>query len=228
SLTVKGAQTVCLDSDAALLARQSVDNPATTADPADLAYVIYTSGSTGRPKGVEITHDGLLNLVCWHQQAFSVTAVDRATQVTSPAFDATGWELWPYLTCGASVYLPDEQTRLSPELMRDWLLQHGITISFLSTPLAEGIMSLEWPQSTALRILLTGADTLHHYPSPALPFALINNYGPTESTVVATSGRVPAVPQLDSPPTIGRPIANTKIYILDEDLRLVPVGEPGE
>ena len=71
----------------------------------DLAYVIYTSGSTGRPKGVQITHDSLLNLVFWHQRTFDVKPTDRASQLASPGFDAAVWELWPYLTAGASVHL---------------------------------------------------------------------------------------------------------------------------
>ena len=219
---------ICLDTDAAMLARQSVVDPTCTVTIDDLAYVIYTSGSTGRPKGVLITHDGLLNLVFWHQRAFAITSADRATQLTSPAFDATGWELWPYLTIGASVYLPDEEARVVPVSVRDWLVSCGITITFLPTALAESVMALEWPSTTALRFLLTGADTLHHYPSPTLPFALINNYGPTEATVVATFGRVPPVPHADMPPSIGRPIANAQIYILNDNLQQVPIDEPGE
>jgi acyl-coenzyme A synthetase/AMP-(fatty) acid ligase/acyl carrier protein len=177
---------------------------------------------------VQITHDGLLNLVFWHQRAFSVTSSDRATQVASPAFDALGWELWPYLTKGASVHLPDEDTRVSPPILRDWLVNQRITISFLPTALAESIITLEWPEQTELRILLTGADTLQHYPPPGLPFSLINNYGPSEATVVATSGPVPATENAGMPPTIGRPIDNTEIFILDERLQEVPAGEAGE
>jgi acyl carrier protein len=90
-------------------------------------------------------------------------------------------------------------------------------------------MALEWPTKAALRVMLTGADTLHHYPSRKLPFQLVNNYGPTECTVVATSGVVPPTPERSNRlPTIGRPIANTQIYILDEEMRRVPVGAPGE
>jgi amino acid adenylation domain-containing protein len=227
-LPAQRARVICLDADAAVLARQSTTDPlsATTAD--DLVYIIYTSGSTGRPKGVQITHGSLLNLVYWHQRAFAVTAVDRATQLTSPAFDATGWELWPYLTIGASIYLLDEDSRVAPALCRDWLVDHAITITFLPTALAEGVMALEWPEATALRYLLTGADTLHHYPSPSLPFALVNNYGPTEATVVTTYGLVPPTEHANLPPSIGRPIDNVQVYILDEHLRQVPIGEPGE
>ncbi len=219
---------VCLDTDVDKLAQQPDIDPPLTASVDDLAYVIYTSGSTGRPKGVMITHNSLLNLVYWHQRAFSVTAADRATQLTSPAFDATGWELWPYLSCGASVFLLDEDARYAPVLCRDWLLRHEITISFLPTALAESVIVLEWPPATPLRYLLTGADTLHRYPSPDLPFELINNYGPTEATVVATYGQIPPADQAERLPSIGRPIANTQIYLLDEQLHQVPIGAPGE
>jgi non-ribosomal peptide synthetase component F len=73
-------------------------------------------------KGVQITHNSLLNLVYWHQQAFAITPEDRATQVTSPAFDATGWELWPYLSIGASIHIVDEQIRTQPLRLYDWLV----------------------------------------------------------------------------------------------------------
>lgn len=222
------AHIICLDTDAQTLAQQSITDPVSTVTTNDLAYVIYTSGSTGQPKGVQITHSSLLNLVHWHQHAFTVTPADRATQVASPAFDATGWELWPYLSCGASIFLPDEETRVTPALLLDWLVEQQITITFLPTPLAESMLSLEWPATLTLRFLLTGADTLQRYPSSSLPFALINNYGPTEATVVATSGLVPPLVQAQEPPALGRPIAQTHIFILDEQLQKVPVGTPGE
>ena len=192
-----------------------------------LAYVIYTSGSTGKPKGVEITVGNLQNLISWHQSEFKITASDRASHLAAVGFDAAVWEVWPYLTAGASLYLPDEATRLSPEALRDWVVTNEITISFVPTTLAESLIDLEWPQQTALRFLLTGADTLHRRPTRELPFELVNNYGPTECTVVATSGRV-RNGQCSDLPTIGRPIANTCVYLLDEDVREVPLGEVGE
>ncbi len=228
SLPTQHTRVVCLDADSEIVGQQGTADLSLLLSPHDLAYVIYTSGSTGRPKGVQITHENLLNLVFWHQRAFEITPLDRATQLTSPAFDATGWELWPYLTIGASVYLMDEQSRSGPGLCRDWLLRHDITITFLPTLLAEGVMGLEWPSRTSLRTLLTGADTLHRYPAPSLPFAVVNNYGPTEATVVASSGRVLPRSDAGEPPPIGRPIDNARIYILDEHLQQVPVGEPGE
>jgi len=196
--------------------------------PDDLAYVIYTSGSTGRPKGVEITHANLLNLIDWHQAAFAVTAADRASQVAGLGFDAAGWEIWPHLTAGASVHMADEATRRSPQALRDWLVAEKITVSFAPTVLAEQLLHSEWPAETSLRILLTGADTLHRRPRAGLAFTLVNNYGPTECTVVATSGAVKAESVAEGAPSIGQPIANTTAFILDENLLPVPNGQPGE
>ena len=198
--------------------------------PDHLAYVIYTSGSTGTPKGVEITHANLLNLVCWYQKAFAVTPDDRATQLTSFGFDAAVAELWPHLAAGASVLFTPEEVRSSPELLRDWLVDHEINIAFAPTALAERLITLDWPIITRLRLLLTGADTLHHYPRLGLPFVLVNNYGPTEATVMATSGRVMAseTADADQRPPIGRPIDGAEIYIVDECLNPVPGGEIGE
>src|SRR2546428_4503967 len=202
--------------------------PTSLAGDDNLAYVIYTSGSTGQPKGVQVTHSNLMNLVRWHQQAFAVTSSDRATQLASPAFDAAVWELWPYLTAGASVYVPDEDTRMDPPRLRDWLVAQAITVTFVPTPLAETVMTLEWPADTALRLMLTGGDTLHRYPSATLPFALINNYGPTETAVVATSGLVPPASGWTTPPSIGRPISGARAYVQDEKRQPVLAELTGE
>jgi amino acid adenylation domain-containing protein len=193
----------------------------------NLAYVIYTSGSTGQPKGVEITHGSLMNLVSWHVRAFGVSAADRATLQAAVGFDAAVWELWPYLASGASVAIPEESVRNQPEALRDWLVANEITITFLPTAMAERMLSLAWPAKTALRILLTGAEALRKRPTAKLPFILINNYGPTESTVVATSGTVTA-DAAGSLPSIGRAIDNTEIHILDEQMHPVALGEAGE
>ena len=219
---------VTLDPEGRLPVTQSSEPPVARARGENLAYVIYTSGSTGQPKGVEITHGGLLNLVSWHQRAFRITRDDRASQLSALGFDAAVWELWPYLTAGASLHLSDGVAANDPEAVRDWLISQKITICFLSTPLAERVMTLEWPTKARLRVMLTGADTLHHYPPRKLPFRLVNNYGPTECTVVATSGTVQPNEHLDCLPSIGSPIDNVQVYILNEGMRQAPIRESGE
>ena len=200
--------------------------PLAVPSPTDLAYLIYTSGSTGLPKGVEITHANLAHLIAWHNHAFAVTPNDRATHLAGLAFDAAVWEIWPHLAVGASISLADSITRNDPALLQQWLVDENITISFVPTPLAEPIIAMPWPATTRLRLLLTGGDTLHTAPTPGLPFQLINNYGPTEGTVVATSGLVP--PGITGLPTIGKPIAGAAIYLLDESRQPVAEGEIGE
>jgi amino acid adenylation domain-containing protein len=215
------------ESDELLRARSSASLPF-TANPSQLAYVIYTSGSTGRPKGVEITHGNLSNLVRWHQSAFAVCPSDRATILASPGFDASVWEVWPYLTSGATLHMPSDATRVSPRALRDWMISNAVTISFVPTPIAQRLLLLDWPAETPLRFLLTGADTLQQYPRAGLPFTLVNNYGPTECTVVSTSCSVTHRDHPSALPPIGRPIANTQVFVLDVHLQQVPLGAVGE
>ena len=221
-------QTIVLDADGLASADYPSTSPVAETKPGNLAYIIFTSGSTGHPKGVQITHASLSNLVSWHLNAFKVVHGDRATLQSSPGFDAAVWELWPYLAAGATVHVVDEAVRAIPERLRDWMVRNGITITFLPTVLAERMMDLPWPPETPLRVLLTGADTLRRYPRADLPFALVNNYGPTECTVVATSGTIYSAESSDELPPIGRPIDGTQIYIVDEELKPVPSGTAGE
>ncbi|MEH2127083.1 non-ribosomal peptide synthase/polyketide synthase [Nostoc sp.] len=223
------AQVVCLDTDWHFISQLNQDNLITKVQATNLAYVIYTSGSTGTPKGVLIAHQGLLNLVLWHQRTFKITTLDKATQLAGTGFDAAAWELWPYLTAGASIYLVKSDILASPVNLRDWLISQKITISFVPTPVTQELLSLEWTtESLALRYILTGGDKLNQYPPASVPFQVVNNYGPTENTVVTTSGLVVAKDQEQISPSIGRPIDNTHIYILDKYLQPVPIGVPGE
>lgn len=192
----------------------------------DLAYIIYTSGSTGVPKGVEITHANLTHLVKWHMGAFQVGASDKASHLAGLGFDAAVWELWPHLAAGSSIAIPDEAVRSSPELMQRWLISEQITIAFVPTVLAEPMMQMQWPATSRLRFLLTGGDALHRSPSAPLPFLAVNNYGPTECTVVATSTVLQ--PGQPGAPPIGRPTLGTTIYLLDNHGSPVPQGEIGE
>jgi amino acid adenylation domain-containing protein len=190
-----------------------------------LAYVIYTSGSTGRPKGVEVPHRGLLALVRWHRRVYGVTPADRAPQMAGEGFDASVWELWPYLLSGAAVVFPPDSVRANPAALVPWLAGAGITLAFLPTPVAELALDEPWP-SHRLRALLVGGDRLRRRPGPAHRFRLVNHYGPTESSVVATWGVVP--PEGAGAPSIGRPVDGTRACVLDQTGRPVPAGVAGE
>jgi amino acid adenylation domain-containing protein len=205
------------------------ETPFVNTDLENLAYVIYTSGSTGRPKGVAVSHSALLNLVSWHVENFNVTAADRSTLLAGVSFDASVWELWPYLCRRASLDLPPDELRSSPEALRDWLTKREITVSFVPTPVAEPMLGLEWSKQTKLRSLLTGGDRLQAWPSPSLPFAVVNNYGPTENAVVSTSGWLDVAAATNgTAPTLGKPIDNVRLFILDQRGSPVPVGVTGE
>jgi amino acid adenylation domain-containing protein/non-ribosomal peptide synthase protein (TIGR01720 family) len=220
---------VAVDAQHEEIERQSRENLAASATADNLAYVIYTSGSTGTPKGTLIPHSALLNLISWHREQYQLGASDRSTQLAGLGFDASVWELWPVLCAGATLLIADEETRAVPAKLRDWLLGEQVTISFVPTPLAEKLLELEWPQSGGLRHMLTGGDRLHKRPIEGLPFALINHYGPTECAVVASAGMVNAGGEDGCGwPSIGRPIANVEVYLLDERMQPVPVGVRGE
>lgn len=196
--------------------------PATVA-PDATAYVIFTSGSTGKPKAVEVTHGNLAALVAWHDAAFELRAGTRTSHLAGLGFDASAWEVWPTLAAGGTLALVDDATRLDAAALKNWLTAHTIEVAFAPTALAEPMVAMDWPADTALRALLTGADKLTVRPKPGQPFVFVNNYGPTESTVVATSGVVS--PEGDALPPIGRAIAGTTIHLLDADGQPATEGE---
>ncbi len=218
----------CLDQDGKILDHHPQDNLLHPMTSENLAYVIYTSGSTGKPKGVLIQHQSLLNLVSWHQNAFDITTIDRVTQLAGIAFDASVWEIWPYLTAGACLAIVPPDLLTSPKQLQEWLIAKKITVSFLPTPLAETLIPLDWSPNCPLRLMLTGGDKLNDFPPTSIPFTLVNNYGPTENTVVTTSVKITPDLLTEKAPPIGRPISNTQVYILDQYQQPVPIGIPGE
>lgn len=195
-------------------------NLQTATESGHLAYVIYTSGTSGQPKGVMVEHHSLVNLCYWHNHAFNVTTADRSAKYAGFGFDASVWELFPYWIAGAEVHIIEEDLRKDIIALNDYFHQKNITLTFLPTQLCEQFMELE---NHSLRLLLTGGDTLKRAYNK--PYTLINNYGPTENTVVATS--TPVSPNGEKLP-IGRPIANTRLYILGKENQLQPIGVPGE
>jgi amino acid adenylation domain-containing protein len=202
--------------------------PPDPARPDDLAYLIATSGSTGQPKIVMIEHRSLGNVVAWRRRRCDLGPSDRVAQIASPGFDPSVTDIWPTLTSGATLYVPDQDTKLDPERLRSWLADEGITVTELPTALAERVLALSWPAEPALRTLIIGGDRLRVRPSPDLPFRVLNEYGPTETTATATAGHIEPAGASAGPPDIGRPIAGTSVYILDAFRQLVPPGAPGE
>jgi amino acid adenylation domain-containing protein len=230
----KARYIVDLDSSAGLIAREQTVCPIPNLKRDNLACIVYAPDSKGQPNssgqpiGIEVTHGNLLNLIFWHRRAFGVTAADRASHLADLTSDAAMWELWPYLTAGATVALADETVRTSPDLLRDWMLAREITMAFVPAALAKPLVASRWPQDCHLRFLFTGADTLRRYPASDLPFTLINTYGRAECSVAAISvAATPAGSDRTLPP-MGAPIANTRIYLLDENQQRVPDGAVGE
>lgn len=209
------------------LEANAADSAVAAPETRSLAYVVYTSGSTGRPKGVEVEHRSLANLA--HAQAYAsgTTPGDRLGQTASPAFDATVMEVWHPLVAGASLHIAPRELRRDPRRLVEWFIDRGITMSMVATALVSLLFDFgQLYRRLTVRRLTTGGAALLTRPALDCGFPLVNMYGPTETTVVATQGVVP--PEGDKPPTIGRPLANTRIYVLDADRNPVGIGVPGE
>ncbi|MDR3514225.1 MAG: amino acid adenylation domain-containing protein [Azospirillaceae bacterium] len=191
----------------------------------DPLYMIFTSGSTGVPKAVRVPWRGLCNFVQWYRNSHALVPGDRVSQLASLSFDASILEIWPALLSGCTLVFVPEDLKRDPASLRDWLLRQRIQVHFSPTPLAEALLELDWPAPAPLRLLSTGGQALHRRPRPDLPFRLINNYGPTETSIVATSGLIEPGTDLARPPAIGRPIDNTGIAIRDESGQEALVGE---
>ena len=197
-------------------------------DSRNLAYVIYTSGSTGRPKGVMVEHSSLANVVAWRRDRCGLGPSDKTAMIASPGFDASVTDVWPPLTAGACIWVPDQETRLTPARLAAWLLERGVTVTEVPTPLAELLLDLPWPSRCSLRLLITGGDRLHCRPRPEIPFRLLNEYGPTENTATSTAGVVAPLGHAEGLPAIGSPIAGTVAHILDPWMQPTPFGTGGE
>lgn len=187
----------------------------------DLAYVIYTSGSTGEPKGVLIEHKSLVNLVCWHLKQYSVTCADNSTKYAGFGFDASVWEIFPYLLSGGTLHIISDDLKLDMNRLGGYFEKNDITISFLPTQVCEQFFQVE---NKTLTRVLTGGDKLKKFKKTR--YCLYNNYGPTENTVVST---VFQVCEFKNNIPIGKPVQNTRVVITNlKNDKLQPVGVPGE
>jgi amino acid adenylation domain-containing protein/non-ribosomal peptide synthase protein (TIGR01720 family) len=224
SLPQHQAQVICLDSDWKEISTESKSSPITSLTPENLAYVIYTSGSTGKPKGVLVAHRGLCNLSQAQIKLFDVQPDSCVLQFASISFDASIWEIVMALCAGARLYLGTREELQPGQPLLQLLQEQEITHLTLVPSALTALSSENLP---ALQNIIVAGEPCP--PSLVIQWAsgrrFFNAYGPTESTVCATVAQ--CFEDMDVLP-IGRPIANTKIYILDRYLQPVPIGVPGE
>src|SRR5215213_587316 len=236
---------VRLDADWPVIARKAEENLTSRATADNLAYVIYTSGSTGQPKGVMIEHRALSSYAAAATAAYEMTATDRVLQFASLSFDASVEEIFPSLTCGAALVLRSD--RMVDSMQRFVRECSERAISVLDLPTAfwhELVLAFESEGLTlppSVRLVIIGGEKVlservaqwhAHTARTARPARMINTYGPTEATVVATLCELrpgaghELVTQSEVP--IGRPLGNDLVYILDGSLNPSPIGVPGE
>lgn len=206
----------------------SVEQPDLRIHSNGLAYTIYTSGSTGKPKGVMVEHQAIQHLVTWHNHHFHVDHTSRLTLVAGLAFDISVWETWSGLTSGATVFIADNEERTDASALVEYYRRNQITHGFVPSVLAPAVIDCARNHSDLkLKYLFTGGEKLKPVLTTELSFELIDYYGPTECTVYATFKKVKDV-NGRYVSSIGRPIANARAYILNEQMELLPVGAVGE
>ncbi len=231
-LRAQGARVVDLDAEWVDIAAEQQGNPMPGVAADNLAYVIYTSGSTGRPKGVMVSHRAIGNHLSWRQAHFPLTPADRSLHKASISFDDSVWEILEPLVSGAQLIVARPQGHQDPAYLVRLISELKITAACFVPSLLQVFLNEDGVETCdCLRRVTTGGETLP--PELLEPFFarldadLHNGYGPTETTIAATFWHCSREAGRDSI-LIGRPIANTTIYVLDSHLQPVPVGVPGE
>jgi amino acid adenylation domain-containing protein len=204
----------------------TADEPAITINGDDLAYVLYTSGSTGKPKGVQIKHHNLVNFLLSMQKEPGITADDIILTVTTISFDIAGLELYLPLISGSQIILTDSYTAKDGRQLLDIVRSEKATFMQATPYTWRMMLEAGWDSQLPLKILCGGEAMPKDLVNKLLPriSELWNMYGPTETTIWSTVKRI----KHDDDITIGKPIDNTQIYILDEKLNVLPDGEIGE
>ena len=236
SLTDSVPQTVCLKRDWSEIAQHSHQNLISTTTPENLAYVIYTSGSTGTPKGVMIQHNSLVNFTHAAVETYEVSSTDRVLQFASISFDAAAEEIYPCLTTGATLVLRSDDMLSSVTNFLQTCHEWQLTVLDLPTAYWQQIV-VELAAGTlpdSLRLVIIGGERVSPEAVKTWQMLvgnsprLINTYGPTEGTVVATAYTITADDRFAQEVPIGGAIANVQTYVLDQHGQPVPVGVPGE
>ncbi len=224
------AQVVGLDKDSEAINLESKTNLSNSVTLDNLAYVMYTSGSTGRPKGVSVIHRGVVRLVK-ETNYVNLTAEEVFLQLAPVSFDASTFEIWGSLLNGARLIIFSGQTP-SPEELGVAIRKHRVTTLWLTAALFHLMVDERLEDLRPLRQLLAGGDVLSvpHVQKVLgeLDCQLLNGYGPTENTTFTCCYRVTRDKQIETTVPIGKPIANTQVYVLDQHLQPVPIGVEGE
>jgi amino acid adenylation domain-containing protein len=226
-LPTSDAHVVCMDDDPPVSGDQAAPGSADGFDPEQLAYLIYTSGSTGQPKGVQIPHRAMTNFLTTMAERPGMSAADVLVAVTTLSFDIAGLELFLPLTVGARVVVAPAEVASAPGPLVELLDASAVTVLQATPATWRMLVDAGWSGREGLKILC-GGEALPVSLAAALldrGAELWNMYGPTETTVWSTTVRVTTP---DRARSIGRPIANTTVYILDDSLEPVAVGTPGE
>src|SRR5436190_4094385 len=230
-LPAGAAHTCCIDRDRAEIDRNEGSDPGFRVTGGDTAYVMYTSGSTGRPKGVVIPHRAIVRLVIGTDY-LQLGPGDIVAHIANPAFDASTFEIWGALLNGAQLASISYQTMLSPAAFTRALDEHAVTAMFVTTALFNQLARVAPGIFRGRDVLFGGEAAEPHRVAAVLrdgrPRRLLHVYGPTETTTFATWHEVPHVAGDAAAVPIGRPIANTEVYVLDDRREPVPVGVPGE
>jgi amino acid adenylation domain-containing protein/non-ribosomal peptide synthase protein (TIGR01720 family) len=230
--TAQISELICLDSEWSTIAQESPDNPVSGAKAENLAYVIYTSGSTGRPKGVMNEHRGICNRLLWMQNEYQLTETDRVLQKTPFSFDVSVWEFfWPLLF-GARLVVAKLGGHKDSDYLVNLIVEQEITtIHFVPSMLQAFLLNENVENCQSLKRVICSGEalpyTLQERFFARLKAELHNLYGPTEAAVDVTYWACQRESELATVP-IGRPVANTQIYLLDPELQPVPIGVPGE
>jgi len=211
--------------DKELFTSFSKESPGIELTSNNLINVIFTSGTTGQPKGVMVEHGGMYNLINNQIAYLGLSPKDHVLQFSSLAFDAFGFEIFPALCAGARIYIPAQVKHASVEFMRNFIQEHRISVATLPP----SYQSLLEDSLISLRVIVSAGEALNIKVAQKLIHAgvqIVNGYGPTEASVCVTMSSNPVISEKLS--TIGRPLSNVKIYILDAYGRLCPMGVKGE
>jgi amino acid adenylation domain-containing protein len=229
---------ICLDAESDLIEKCETTNPAATMDNNSLVYIIYTSGSTGRPKGAMNVHKGIVNYLTFMKRKYKFNSADRIVQITSLSFDVSAFEIFGTLSSGGTLFLMDDAQMRDPQYINTKMIETQATylscVPTMLRALCESALASGQKQNK-LRLILPAGEALREADVVLARKAfgdsvrIVNQYGPTECSIIHTNYEVPTVLPNDLQIVpIGKPVDNARVYVLDNYFHPVPAGAKGE